>query len=267
VNPPHSSEPLRRAAEEYEQVFVPATFAPWARDLVTTAALCPGERVLDVACGTGVVARHAAPLVGAGGRVVGVDSSPAMLAVARARPAPVGAAVEWREADAAALSLPEGAFDVVLCQHGLQFMADRPLALREMRRVLRADGRLALSVWRSSAGVEALWEVVARHLGAATAAAHQQAFALADGDALAALVAGAGFRAVAIATRALPARYPRAAVLIEHQLGGRFAATLDALDEERRAALLADARRRLAPFEGPAGLVFSQEAQVVVARR
>src|SRR5206468_12510003 len=106
----------------------------------------------------------------------------------------------------AALPLPDSAFDVVLCQQGLQFMADRPRALREMRRVLRPDGRLALSVWRSSAGVEALWEVVARHLGAATAAAHRQAFALADRDALAALIAGAGFCPVALATRTLPAR-------------------------------------------------------------
>jgi SAM-dependent methyltransferase len=261
-----SLERLRRAAESYERVFVPATFAPWARDLVATGALRAGERVLDVACGTGVVARHAAPLVGADGRVVGVDVSPTMLAVARARSAPPGAAIEWRDGDAAALPFSDGAFDAVLCQHGLQFMADRPRALREMRRALRTDGRLALSVWRSSAGVEVIWTAVARHLGAATAAAHRQAFALADRDALAALLDAAGFRSVEIATRSLPARFPSAHLLVEHQLAGAFAATLHALGAEQRAALLADARAALAPYATPDGLVFLQEAHVVLAR-
>lgn len=204
--------------------------------------------------------------VGAGGRVVGVDVNAAMLGVARAQPEPPGAVVEWREGDAAALPFPDPACDVVLCQQGLQFMDDRPRALREMKRVLAAGGRLALSVWQSSAGVEAIWEAVARHLGAATAAANRQAFALADRDALAALVAGAGFRSVEIATRSLPARFPSAAVLIEHQLAGGLAVTLRALGDARRAALLADAHARLAPYEGPDGLVFPQEAHVVLAR-
>jgi len=102
--------------------------------------------VLDVACGTGIVARQAAPLVGADGQVVALDMNPAMLAVARALPAPSGATIHWREGDAMDLPFEDGAFDVVLCQHGLQFVPDRARAVREMRRVLAPGGRALVIV-------------------------------------------------------------------------------------------------------------------------
>ncbi len=89
-----------------------------------------------MACGTGIVARYATPLLGAEGSVVALDVSPDMLAVARALPEPAGAAVEWQEGDATSLALPDSAFDLVLCQQGLQFFPDRAAAVREMRRVL-----------------------------------------------------------------------------------------------------------------------------------
>ena len=119
------------APENYERYLVPAIFGPFATDLVELSAIQPGERVLDVACGPGVVARLAAEVVGATGRVVGVDLNAGMLAVARTLPLARGAPVEWREDDAAALQLPDGGFDVVLCQQGLQVFPDRPAALRE----------------------------------------------------------------------------------------------------------------------------------------
>src|SRR5689334_226086 len=100
--------PPKNPAEVYEQYFVPAMFAPWAAVLLHRAALRTRERVLDVACGTGAVARRAARAVGAGGQVVAVDMNPAMLAVARALPPPSGASIEWREGDAMALPFPDG---------------------------------------------------------------------------------------------------------------------------------------------------------------
>src|SRR3546814_10556694 len=101
-------------------------------DLVRNAALREGERVLDVACGTGVVTRLASEQVGATGAVSGLDVNPGMLAVARAA-TPEGMSIEWHEANAEAMPLPDASFDVVLCQLGLQFMPDRQAALREMR--------------------------------------------------------------------------------------------------------------------------------------
>ena len=131
------------AAETYESVFVPALFEPWARMLVDAAGVGPGDRVLDVACGTGIVARIAADRVGAGGSVVGLDRNPAMLAVAeRLRPD-----IEWREGDASGLPFLARSFDVVLCQAALMFFSDPRRALGEMARAIKDDGIVAIQVW------------------------------------------------------------------------------------------------------------------------
>ncbi|HLL50277.1 MAG TPA: methyltransferase domain-containing protein, partial [Thermomicrobiales bacterium] len=128
------------AAELYERYLVPTITGVWAADLVRRAALQPGERVLDVACGTGIVARLAAEQVGAQGVVVGLDLNTAMLDVARALPSPAGAPITWTEASVLAMPFPDATFDVVVCQLGLQFFPDRPQALQEMRRVLVSRG-------------------------------------------------------------------------------------------------------------------------------
>lgn len=133
-----------RAPELYERYLVPAITAVWAADLVERAAPRSGERVLDVACGTGIVARRAAERVGNHGRVVGLDLNSGMLAVARSLSSQDASGIEWREGSALAMPLPDAAFDLVLCQLELQFFPDRPLALREMRRALVPGGRLAL---------------------------------------------------------------------------------------------------------------------------
>jgi ubiquinone/menaquinone biosynthesis C-methylase UbiE len=200
------------APENYQRYLVPAIFGPFATDLLELSAMQPGERVLDVACGPGVVARLAAAVVGATGRVVGVDLNAGMLAVARTLPSSRAAPVEWREDDAAALQLPDGGFDVVLCQQGLQFFPDRPAALREMRRVLSPTGRLVLSTWREiglSPGFAALAEALARHVPAAVATIRGP-FALGDADELRALVAGAGFKDVAVRPLARTLCFPSA---------------------------------------------------------
>ena len=138
-------------AEVYEDFLVRWQFRPWTAVLLAEAAILPGERILDLATGTGIVAREAAPFVGAGGRVVALDINPAMLAVGRSRPDPAGAAIEWLEGDAAALPLPDAAFDAVLCQQGLQYFAGRTAAAAEVRRVLAPGGRALLVVWRALA--------------------------------------------------------------------------------------------------------------------
>ena len=131
------------SAESYESVFVPALFEPWAEMLVDAAAVRVGDRVLDVACGTGIVARIAAGRVGTRGSVVGIDRNPAMLAIAsRLRPD-----IEWREGDASGLPFLARSFDVVLCQAALMFFADPRRALAEMARAIKDDGTVAIQVW------------------------------------------------------------------------------------------------------------------------
>ena len=132
------------APENYERYFVPAIGLPLATALVESAALSPAERVLDVACGTGVVARLAAEQVGAAGHVTGLDVNPGMLAVARSVSSPV--AIEWREASAEDTQLPDSAYDAALCQMGVQFFACRGAAMAELSRVLVPGGRLVANV-------------------------------------------------------------------------------------------------------------------------
>jgi ubiquinone/menaquinone biosynthesis C-methylase UbiE len=179
---------------------VPAMLASWVPTLLDLVALQPGERVLDVACGTGVVARQAVLQVGAGGRVVGLDLNSDMLALARA----LGPAVEWREGNAMALPFPTNAFDVVMCQQGLQFLPDSSRALEEAHRVLIPGGRFAIAVWcaiESSPGHHALTRGLERHVGTEAAGLMSAVFRLSDAQTLQTMLEIAGFHQVRRAPR------------------------------------------------------------------
>jgi len=132
------------AAQRYQEFFVPAIGLPVAAELMRAAALQHGDVVLDVACGTGVIARLAAAAVGADGSVSGVDVAPEMLEVAQSVEQ-AGSSIDWRQADAASLPYPDESFDVVTCQMGLMFMEDRAAALSEMRRVTKLGGRVVVN--------------------------------------------------------------------------------------------------------------------------
>ena len=197
-------------AETYNQYFVPAMFAPWATVLLDSAVPARGEHVLDVACGTGIVAREVAPLVGASGAVTGLDINAAMLAVARAVPAPSGAAITWQEGVRSRYPSPTTSFDLVVCQQGLQFFPDRAVALQEMRRVLKRGGRVAISVNQSlhaNPMYEALFEALARHLGT-TVDVIAQPYALGDADVLHDLLLTAGFDQIELTPIVVPVRFP-----------------------------------------------------------
>ena len=181
------------AAALYQSFFVPAIATPVSRELVRTAALKPGERVLDVACGTGVITRAAAEQVGPTGSVTGVDLAPDMIEVATATPA-AGAPIKWHQADAAALPLPDGSYDVALCQMGLMFMGDRPAALAEMRRVLTADGRVVVNTpGRIQPLFEAMEQAIVDNLDPALGAFVTAVFSMHDPAELDDLLRDAGF--------------------------------------------------------------------------
>jgi ubiquinone/menaquinone biosynthesis C-methylase UbiE len=197
------------AAENYERYFVPAIARPVATLLLDAAALEAGERVVDVACGTGIVARLAAEQVGSAGSVVGVDVAPDMIDVARSTAASAGLTIEWREGDAASLPVPDGSFDVVLCQMGLMLFADKPAALSEMRRVLDAGGRLTLSTPGTiNRPMEILAEGLARHINPDLAGFVHAVFSMDDPAEHEQLLRDAGFgqvqAGVAAATTHLP---------------------------------------------------------------
>lgn len=135
--------------ETYEEALVGPLFRPFAELVIEAIKPARGEQVLDIACGTGIVARLARERVGATGKVVGVDANPGMLGVART----LAPGIDWRQADAAALPLAANEqFDVVTCHQGLQFFPDKPAAVREMRRALKPGGRLAVATWVTDEG-------------------------------------------------------------------------------------------------------------------
>ncbi len=136
------AQATRSPAEVYEEFFVPALFRQWASRVADAAGIEPGQQVIDVACGTGVLARTVADRVGAKGKVVGLDASAEMLAVAR-RKAP---AIEWRQGRAEALPFASDSFDAAVSQFGLMFFEDRRAALQEMLWTVRRGGRLAVAV-------------------------------------------------------------------------------------------------------------------------
>lgn len=185
------------APENYERYFVPAIGGPLAEDLITDAALRPGERVLDVACGTGVVARRAAEHVGATGSVAALDLNEAMLSVARTLSAPAAPPIRWYESTAESMPLPDGAFDVVLCQLGLQFMDDKAAAVREMHRVAAKGGRVLVSVPTPTQFFGVLDQAFARRIPGA-AEFVRAVFSLNDPAEVERLFRGAAFPDVAI---------------------------------------------------------------------
>lgn len=226
------------APENYERYFVPLIGLPLAKKLIDVAAIRPGERVLDVACGTGVVARLAAGKVGAGGMVAGLDVNPGMLAVA-AKAQPAQTRIQWHQAGAEAMGLPDGSFDVVLCQMGLQFIPDPHAALCEMHRVLAPGGRLVLTVpGPTPKPLAIMGEALARHVLPEAAAFLNQVFSLHDTVKLQQLIQGAGFQDVSVEAETASLRLSQPErFLWEYLHSTPLANAVAGVDDERRAAL------------------------------
>jgi ubiquinone/menaquinone biosynthesis C-methylase UbiE len=181
------------AAELYQSFFAPAIAIPVSGELLRKANLTIGERVLDVACGTGVITRAAAEQVGQTGTVTAVDLAPDMLEVAKATPAG-GAPIVWHQADAAELPLPDASYDVALCQMGLMFMDDRAGAVSEMHRVLAPGGRVVINTpGRIQPLFEAMEQAIVDHLGPQLGAFVGAVFSMHDPATLASLLGDAGF--------------------------------------------------------------------------
>jgi ubiquinone/menaquinone biosynthesis C-methylase UbiE len=254
--------------ELYERFLVEPLFRPFAQELLDRTAFAPTDRLLDVARGTGIVARLAQQRAGHRGRLVGVDASPAMLAVAGS----VAPTIEWRQGDAALLpGQPDEAFDVVTCHQGLQFFPDRPAALREMRRVLAPGGRVGIATWRSVDEVpliQDLQRVAERHLGAFIDVRHS----LGDADALKRLLSDAGLQKVQIETVTRTVRMAGGAEVFGRlntmAIVGMSPATKRMTDEERAQtteAIARDSVNALKGYEKDTELVFSLVTNVAIA--
>lgn len=255
------------AATAYQEFFVPALFQEWAPRVVAAAEIQPGHRVLDVACGTGVLAREAAACAGPTGSVVGVDPNPGMLAVA-ARLAPH---IEWRAGVAEALPCADRSFDAVVSQFGLMFFTDRGRALREMLRTLTSGGRMAVAVWDSLDNTPAYAAEVAlleRVAGRPAADALRAPFALGDREDLGRLFSAAGVASVVVSTVRGRAQFPNVRSMVEADLRGWLPVMGVMLSEDRIARILEEAEAALGAHVTTRGTVaFDSPAHIVTGTR
>jgi SAM-dependent methyltransferase len=262
------------AAETYERALVPAVFAPWAPLVVALADPRPGDRVLDIACGTGVVTRLAAQQVGRTGNVIGLDLNPGMLAFAASLASsdpPTNAPITWREASATNMPLPDAAYDIAYCQLGLQFFPDRPAAIREMYRVLVSGGRLGLMVWQSiqyTPGFGAMAAALARHVSSEAAGIMRAPFALAEAEQLRALVASGGFRDINIQSIAGTVRFPSVSRFVQDYVrGSPLSGHVAKVSDESRAALVSEVGDALTSYVAGDGLTFPIRAHLASAKK
>ena len=257
------------APELYERYLVPAITSHWASDLLDRIALRRGESVLDIACGTGIVARLAAQR-GHAGRLVGIDLNTAMLTTARTK----SAEIEWIEGSALALPFDEDSFDVLLCQLGLQFFPDRQLALKEMVRVLKPGGRAAWNVFTAierTPAAHALVQALDKYLGPESSRTKRSEHLSCDAREIGAWAKRAGFDEVEVATVNKRFTFPSMLDYVRIQLTATPMAGLlkdkDAEERERLVLSIADdAASRIAPSMLADGkLAFPQESFVVLA--
>jgi ubiquinone/menaquinone biosynthesis C-methylase UbiE len=260
------------ASEVYERHMVPAIFGPWAPILIAQAMLQVGDRVIDVACGTGVVARLAAQNVGASGHVTGLDINPGMLAVARSLAPARGTTVEWHEGDAVTIPFSDETFDVAFSQLGLQYFADRLQALREIRRVLVPEGRLVLLVWRSivhSPGFAAIAEALDQHVGPTAGAVMRAPFVFGDRpEELRTLLSDAGFGDVRIRSDVRMVRFASPEALVQYQVAGSpLAGHVAQADDAAREALIRDVTTAMQGYLNDEGVAFPIEGHIAVGKK
>ncbi|HEU4370321.1 MAG TPA: methyltransferase domain-containing protein [Methylomirabilota bacterium] len=253
------------AAERYESQFVPALFAEWAPRLTELAGVAPGQAVLDVACGTGIVARTVADAQRGHGRVVGLDLNEAMLGVARR----VRPEIEWRQGDAAHLPFPDGSFDVALCQMAFMFFPERTRVLREMARVVTAAGVVAFSVpsrLESQPAYAPFVELAARHAGPEAIRLLGTYFASGDLEELRRLVEEGGLQIAATRTHLGRVRCPSIDAFVANEV--ESTPLRERISDEVYARIREGARELLRPYTQPGGAAeIPLEGHVIAARK
>ncbi|MCI0546209.1 MAG: methyltransferase domain-containing protein [Candidatus Rokubacteria bacterium] len=253
------------AAEVYERNFVTAIFGQWAPKMVDAGRVAAGDRVLDVGCGTGVLARTAADRVAAESQVTGLDLNEGMLAVARRlRPK-----IDWRQGDATKLPFTAATYDVVMSQFALMYFPDRTAALKEMLRVLRQGGRLVIAVWgpyERAMGYVILTEIAQRRCGQAAADVLTAPFVLGNRNKLLDLFKAAGIHQAVAELRHGTVTFPTIEAFVETEVKGSPLETL--LDEESYQAVMREAQEKLQQFRAHGGaVVMPMDALVVTAEK
>ncbi|MDU8942479.1 class I SAM-dependent methyltransferase [Ovoidimarina sediminis] len=254
------------AGRGYEALFVPALFAPWTHHLIRGARAAEGQSVLDVACGSGVLARDVRSRTGPAGRVVGLDPAPGMIAAA----SEIEPGIEWVSGAVEDLPFEDGTFDCVVSQFGMMFFQDKAKAASEMRRVIKPGGHLAVAVWNSLDSNPAYNDIIAvldERVSTEAGDALRLPYSLGDADAAVSVFEGAGFEAAAFETRTEQARFPTSRTMVEAELRGWLPLFGITLSEEKIAEVLVQSDSRLAAYaSGNGEAVFPTSAHIITAK-
>lgn len=257
------------AADLYERYLVPSLFTPWAHDLLDAAALQPGERVLDVACGTGSLTRLIGPQIGPQGHLTALDLNADMLNAAQIYVTTTTPSIRWLQADVVEMPVDDADFDVVLCQQSFQFFPDKLGALQEMHRVLAPGGRLAFNISRGLAHnpyIRALADGLAHQISADAGESMRAPCGFGDAEMLRSLLKQAGFAAIHVRIANLMIRHPNPAEFVRGQLAATPVADLvAALDAAEQSALVDEILTSLRCYVDDDGLAAPYETHVVVA--
>lgn len=256
-----------QAGRGYEALFVPALFAPWTRHVLGRAAVQRGAHVLDVACGSGVLARAALERASPSGRVVGLDPAPGMIIAAQE----VEPGIEWVLGGAENLPFEDTVFDSVVSQFGMMFFQNRPKAVREMHRVMKPGGALAIAIWNSvdqNPAYRDVASVLETHVSKDAADAVRVPFSLGDAAQVAEMLSQAGFTDVAFETKLEQAEFPDTRTMVEAELRGWLPLFDIHLSDEKIAEVLQQSDATLSKYVSPSGTAkFSTSAYIVTARR
>lgn len=256
-------------AEAYER-YLASAFSPWARQLTELAEIRAGDRVLDVACGTGIVARHAAERTGGAGAVVGIDVNEEMLRVARLATAGRSPVIEFRQGNATGLPFSDGTFDAVCCEQALQFFSDPVKALSEMRRVVAPGGRACVSVCRPiryCPAYVALADLLDRYAGPEAGAIMRAPFSTWTLPELRRLFRDAGFEGVRLRIEVGSLRYPSCREFLRQEAASSpLAGPVSALSDDVREELIRDLEEALSDHTDDDGVVAVVESYVALAR-
>jgi len=253
------------AADRYEEFLVPTIFAPWTDVLLDLANIGQNESILDIACGTGIVARTAAERLGGRNNLVGVDLNGGMLDVAKK----LNSEIDWVEADVTEIPFTDSSFDVAFCQQGLQFFPDKTKALREVKRVLRPNGRAIVSVARSlkhNPLMQSQVDAFSRHIGVATADAIRAVCGLSDRDQIVTHFLSARFKMPQVESVSLTLKHPDGRDFVKGLMSASPAASaIDELPNSKKNLICEDILDGFGTFYDGQKLEFPHVAHVVVA--
>lgn len=261
------SQNMIEAGRGYEALFVPALFDAWTKHLVEGAGVGNGSHVLDVACGTGVLARSALARAGANGRVVGADPAPGFLVAAKE----IEPAIDWVLCSAEALDVDNETFDCVVSQFGMMFFDDRKKSAEEMYRALKPGGSLAIAVWRSVDHNPAYADIISvleEHVGTAAADALRLPYSLGNSNEVTAALESGGFNEIKVEAKTEAAKFPSSRQMVEAELRGWLPLFEIHLSEEKINEVLVESDKTLGKYAGPTGeAVFPTSAHIFTAKK